>query len=106
MVKVAVLGDTESVKGFAAVGLSIFPCDDPAEAVPTFRQLVGSGQYGVIFVTEELAVLLEREMKKLEDTMLPAVIPLPGVKGNTGIGLRRLHESVERAVGSDILFNS
>ncbi len=103
MVKVAVLGDTESVKGFTAVGFSIFPCDDPAEAAPLFRRLVAGGQYGVIFLTEELAQLLERETKKLEDAMLPAVIPFPGVKGNTGLGVRRLHESVERAVGSDIL---
>ncbi len=27
MVKIAVLGDTESIKGFAAVGLDIYPCD-------------------------------------------------------------------------------
>jgi V/A-type H+-transporting ATPase subunit F len=106
MVKVAVLGDTESVKGFAAVGLSIVPCDDPAEAVPLFRRLAVSGEFGVIFVTEELTVLLERELKKLEDTMLPAVIPIPGVKGNNGIGVQRLRDSVERAVGSDIIFNS
>lgn len=106
MVKVAVLGDTESVKGFAAVGLSIFPCDDPAEALPMFRRLAGSGRYGVIFVTEEMTVLLERELKKLEDTMLPAVIPIPGVKGNNGVGVQRLRDSVERAVGSDIIFNS
>lgn len=105
-VKVAVLGDTESVKGFAAVGLTVFPCDDPAEAAPLFRRLVAGEEYGVIFVTEELTGSLEREIKKREDAMLPAVIPLPGVKGNTGAGIRRLHESVERAVGSDILFNS
>ncbi len=105
MVKVAVLGDTESVKGFAAVGLSIFSCDDPAQAVPTFRNLVANGQYGVIFITEELAVPLEREIKKLENAMLPAVIPIPGVKGNTGIGVQRLRDAVERAVGSDIIFN-
>ena len=106
MAKVAVLGDTESIKGFAAVGLIIFPCDDPGEAVPLFRRLVAGGDYDVLFVTEELTVPLEREIKKLEDTMLPAVIPIPGVKGNNGTGIRRLRDSVERAVGSDIIFNS
>lgn len=105
MVKVAVLGDKESVKGFVAVGVTRFACDDPAKAVQTFRNVVSTGQYGVIFVTEELTVYLEKEIKKLEDTMLPAVIPIPGVKGNNGIGIRRLKDSVERAVGSDIIFN-
>ena len=37
--------------------------------------------------------------------MTPAIILIPGVKGNTGEGLRGVHKSVEQAVGSDILFN-
>ena len=31
------------------------------------------------------------------------MVPIPGVTGNTGIGMRGVAESVERAVGSDIL---
>lgn len=104
MYKAAVLGDTESIQGFAAVGLDIFPCDDPAGAPALFRKLVGGG-YGVIFLTEELAAGLEKELAAVSERMLPCVIPIPGVKGNTGLGLRRLSEAVERAVGSDILFN-
>lgn len=102
MIRVAVMGDTESIKGFAAVGLDIFPCDNPEEAPRLFRRLT-AGEYGTVFITEELASLLQKEMKKLDDQPLPAVIPIPGLKGNTGIGMQRLHQSVERAVGSDIL---
>ena len=53
---------------------------------------------------DELAALLEKEMKKQEEAMVPAVIPIPGVKGNTGLGIRRLSQSVEKAVGADIIF--
>ena len=91
MVRMAVMGDTESIKGFAAVGLDIYPCDDPQEAVRRFRSLTG-GEYGVIYI------------RKLDEQPLPAVIPIPGLTGDTGIGVRRLSESVERAVGSDIIF--
>ena len=104
MVRIAVLGDRESVKGFAAVGLDIFPCDDPQEAARQFRRMAGGGEYGVIFVTEELAGPLDREIRRYDEAAAPAVIPIPGVKGNTGIGIARLHEAVEKAVGSDILF--
>lgn len=103
MVRVAVLGDTESVKGFAALGLDIYSCDDVQQAAPLLRKLAG-GDYGVIYVTEELVSVLERDIKKLDDQLLPAVIPIPGVKGNTGVGVQRLRDSVERAVGSDIVF--
>jgi V/A-type H+-transporting ATPase subunit F len=36
--------------------------------------------------------------------MLPSIILIPGVKGNTGEGIRRVKATVEQAVGSDILF--
>ena len=101
MRRCAVMGDTESVQGFAAVGLDIFPCDDPAAAGEPGRE-----EYGVIYLTERLAALLERELDALDGQMLPAVIPIPGVHGNTGAGLERVRACVEKAVGSDILFGS
>ena len=103
MVRMAVMGDTESIKGFAAVGLDIYPCDDPQEAVRRFRSLTG-GEYGVIYITESIFSRLDKEIRKLDEQPLPAVIPIPGLTGDTGIGVRRLSESVERAVGSDIIF--
>lgn len=111
MRRCAVMGDTESVQGFAAVGLDIFPCDDPAEAGALLRRLAAAGEpgreeYGVIYLTERLAALLERELDALDGQMLPAVSPIPGVHGNTGAGLERVRACVEKAVGSDILFGS
>lgn len=104
MRRVAVMGDTESIKGFAVLGLDIFPCDQEEEAGALFRRLTAGEEYGVVFMTERLFALLEREVRRLDEQMLPAVIPIPGVTGDTGIGVRRLSESVERAVGSDIIF--
>ncbi|MBR7092528.1 MAG: V-type ATP synthase subunit F [Clostridia bacterium] len=105
MYRAAVLGDIESIKGFTAVGLDVYPCDNAEQAAPLFRKLAAGG-YGVIFVTEETAQWLEKEIRAVSEQVLPSVIPIPGVKGNTGLGIRRLKESVERAVGSDIIFNN
>ncbi|MBO5200002.1 MAG: V-type ATP synthase subunit F [Clostridia bacterium] len=104
MVKIAVFGDYESIKGYAAVGMNAIPCEDPSTAREQFKTLT-SGDYGIIYVTEELAVLLAEEIANLDDKFLPAVIPIPGVKNNNGIGISRLKASVEKAVGSDIIFN-
>lgn len=103
---IAVIGDGESIKGFGAVGLDIFPCDDSDEAVHLFRRIAGSDNYAVIFLTEELFRLTEKERKRYEEKLIPAVIPIPGVKGNTDIGTKRLSSFVEQAVGSDIIFNN
>lgn len=99
------MGDTESVKGFAAVGLDIFPCDDPSQAASVFRRITNAADpYGVIYITEETAEILQKEIAAFDEQMTPAIIPIPGVKGNTGVGVRRVRQSVERAVGSDIIF--
>lgn len=102
--KIAVLGDYDSIYGFAALGLDTFPVDDLEEASRMLKSLTSSG-YGIIYVTEETASVLTKEIAKYKEMMTPAIILIPGVKGNTGEGLRGVHKSVEQAVGSDILFN-
>ena len=34
MHKIAVMGDRDSIFGFASLGMHIFPVDDPADAAP------------------------------------------------------------------------
>ena len=102
MYKIAVMGDKDSIYGFASLGLGIFPCQTQEEAVKTLRELARGG-YGVIYITEVLFELLNEEIDKYRDLPLPAIIPIPGVKGNTGIGMKNVSLSVEKAVGSDII---
>ena len=101
---IAVIGDSESIKGFGAVGLDIYPCEANEEAAQLFRKIADTDTYAVIFLTEEIFAITEKERKRYEDKQTPAVIPIPGVKGNTGIGAKRLSSFEEQAVGSDILF--
>ena len=43
MHKVAVMGDRDSIFGFASIGMSIFPIDDPTQAVSALRSMIESG---------------------------------------------------------------
>ncbi len=101
---VAVIGDRDSIYGFASIGLSIFPVENAEEGAKTFKQLC-KGDYAVIYITEALAAEIEEEIEKVSGNLFPAVILIPGVYGNTGRGQREVKKSVEKAVGSDILFN-
>lgn len=103
MYKIAVMGDYDSIYGFAAVGLTTFPVRDGAEAGRMLHQIADSG-YGIIYITEELAAQIPKEIRKYEERLTPSIILIPGVKGNTGEGIRQVKASVEQAVGSDILF--
>lgn len=104
MYKVAVIGDHDSIYGFAALGLDTYPVDDPETAGRQLRQLAES-EYAVIYITEALAAELERELDRYREAPLPAIIPIPGISGNTGMGIKMVKKSVEQAVGSDIIFN-
>ena len=101
--KIAVIGDYDSIYGFASLGLSTFPVEGQEDAVRTLKNLASSG-YGIIYITEGLAALTEKQIEKYKEVMTPAIIQIPGVKGNTGDGIKAVRRSVEQAVGSDILF--
>lgn len=104
MYNIAVMGDWDSIYGFGALGLSAFPVHDEKEAAKTFRKLSGGG-YAVIYITEALADILSEEIEKVSENPIPAVILIPGISGNTGKGIENVRKSVEKAVGSDIIFN-
>ncbi len=104
MYKIAVLGDRDSIYGFAALGLETVPVDTAEEAVKKLRKLA-ERDYAVIYLTEALAAQLPEELDRFRESLLPALIPIPGVHGNTGMGINMVKKSVEQAVGSDIIFN-
>jgi V/A-type H+-transporting ATPase subunit F len=102
MYKVAVIGDKDSIYGFASIGLEIFPTDNADDASVTLRKIADSG-YGVVYITEQLAAQMQTELDRYRELPLPAIIPIPGVSGNTGLGMSNVSKFVEQAVGSDIL---
>lgn len=103
MYKIAVMGDRDSIYGFAAIGMEPFVFTEKEEAGEKLEELVKNG-YGIIYITEELGEKLEEEIALYRKESLPAIILIPGVSGNTGRGMEAVRKSVIQAVGSDIVF--
>lgn len=103
MYKIAVVGDYDSIYGFATLGLEICPAGNREEIRNTLRRLAEE-DYGIIYITEAAAAEVESDLEAFQKRMLPAVIQIPGVSGNTGAGVQGVRRTVEQAVGSDILF--
>jgi len=103
MHRIGIIGDKNSVLAFKAVGLDTFSCETTEETRATLRRLAKEG-YAIIFITEGYAKDIHEFMDRFKYQQLPAVIPIPGVDGNHGIGDEILKKSVERAVGADILY--
>ena len=104
MYKIAVVGDYDSIYGFATLCLSICAVRSREEARDKLRQLA-AGKYGIIYITEAVAAELTEVIEEYKEQTLPAIIQIPGVSGNTGAGVEGVKKTVEQAVGSDILFS-
>ena len=102
MYKIAVMGDKDSVLGFQALGLNVFPVEDGAEARRILHSLARDN-YAIIYVTEQLSTLIAQDIEKYKDSVTPAIILIPGKSGSLGLGADALQKAVERAVGADIL---
>ena len=104
MLKIAVVGGAETVMGFKALGLEACPVANAEEARRTLHRLTRESEdYAIIYIEENLAQELEREIDKYKDVPKPAIILIPGREGPLGLGQSALTAAVERAVGSDIL---
>ncbi len=102
MYKIAVLGDRDSVLGFRTLGLEAVPAESVEQAKHELHRLAKE-EYAIIYLTEQYAAELEEDLARYRDTLIPAVILIPGKNGSLGIGMKNVTKSVERAVGADIL---
>ena len=90
--------------GFKALGLEVYPVENPEEAKRVFRDVTsGDDQLAILYVEENLAEGLQHEIDKCKDQPTPAIILIPGRDGSMGLGLSALQAAVERAVGTNIL---
>jgi V/A-type H+-transporting ATPase subunit F len=102
--KIGVVGDKDSVLAFKALGIDVFPVNHSDEAKKTIDKLA-MNDYAVIFVTEQAAQGIEETIERYTKQMLPAVILIPSNQGTLNIGMQRINDNVEKAVGVNILGN-
>lgn len=102
MFKMAVIGDKHSILAFNALGIDVFSPEDGSEVRQTVDRLAKEG-YGIIFITEKMAALIPETMERYDHSFIPAVIPIPSSHGTLGIGMKRISEYAEKAVGTKLL---
>ena len=74
---IAMVGARDSILGFRALGLDVFPVATGQEAEQAFSECVRRG-YAAIFVTEGFAEAVAPQMKALSAEPLPAAVcPTP-----------------------------
>ncbi|WP_244833133.1 V-type ATP synthase subunit F [Clostridium sp. BJN0001] len=100
--KIGVVGDKDSVLAFKALGIDVFPVIGAEEARKTVDKMA-MNDYAVIFVTEQVAQTIGETIERYNREVLPAVILIPSNQGTLNIGMQRISDNVEKAVGVNIL---
>jgi len=104
MSNIGVIGSFDSICGFGAVGFDIFAVQTTQQAREQLK-CMADNDYGVIFITEPFMEKLLQDCAQYDDQPTPCIIPIPANTGITGLGEARLRQCVERAIGSDVIFN-
>lgn len=102
--KVSVIGDKDSVTALKVVGAEIFNADTAEEARELVKRLTRE-KFAVVFITEQLAVQIADTLQKAKSQPFPAIVPIPVSSNSNGFGMDGIKKDVEKALGTDILFN-
>lgn len=101
---IGVIGESDAVKAFRTVGMQVLSAATKQEAERAVHQMV-TGGITVIFITEDVAGTIPDTLARYDGSPEVTLIPIPGSRGSTGFGMKRVQANVEKAVGADILLN-
>lgn len=104
--RIAAFGENDIMLIFKAVGIDVFPVtagiEETSEAEKKLKQLVREG-YGIIFMTETIALKLDQLIKEYADEILPSIVVIPGLGERNNYAVRNLRRAIIKAVGADIM---
>jgi len=104
--KIAVLGGTDFVMPFSAMGFDTFPvAEDGPQAAETAKEIIES-KYGLIVVAENIAELTKDVFEAVQNKAIPAVVVVPFTTEPTGFATEALGQVLKMATGINILGNN
>ncbi len=95
------VGDRDSILGFKALGVSIFPAETKGEVISILRNLIEQ-EFKIAFITEQVAPDAETIADEMTGRTMPVIMMIPSNRGTMGLGMQRMQELVRKAAGADI----
>lgn len=102
---IAYVGWPGSGLGWRLAGIDVTTLDQEGNLRQTLRQLCDRKQYQIIFVDEGLAAGSLKDIARLNEDALPAIVLLPNASQPLNLTQTQMEDLVVKAVGSNI-FNS
>jgi V/A-type H+-transporting ATPase subunit F len=103
--KVAVLGGSDFVMAFSALGLDGFTVEPQADIVVGKAEEILKLQYGLVVVAENIAEMADEVFSRTQRDPMPCVVVVPFMKESEGFATKSLGRLLKLATGIDILAN-
>ena len=104
--KIAVLGDTDFVMPFSALGVDTFIVGRTGKEMAESAERVISGKYALVVVAENIAPVVEEVFSAQRNMPTPCIVVVPFTTESEGFATRALGEVLKMATGINILQNS
>ena len=103
--KIAVLGDTDFVIPFSALGVDTYAVDTPERISEAATNIVGSN-YVLVVVAENIASLADAVFSEYQDQPTPCVVVVPFTTESEGFATEALAKVLKMATGINIMENN
>jgi len=104
--KVAVLGSSDFVMPFAALGLDTYPVGDSADEAIEKAKAIIEGKYVLVVVAENIAKKTADVFDTINKKAIPCVTVVPFTTEPEGFATKSLGHALRMATGIDIFQNS
>lgn len=99
--KVAVIGDRDSVWLYKSCGFSVYFIDKDTDLDKIIDEVL-SQKYHLIVLTEQVYLACKQKIEQICSLPLPLTLILPSQLGSSGLGVRNLEKITRRATGGII----
>lgn len=100
-VDIAIIGQTDNVYLFNAIGLKTYVSQTPQEAERVIYQLA-TQKCRIIYVDEPLYEVIPETIERYQNVAFPIILPLPIGEKSKQLGKKKIRENVEKAIGINI----
>lgn len=103
--KVAVIGDSDFVMPFSALGVDTYSIGQTTEQILEIANKIISDKYALVVVAENIALAVEEIFATYQDAPIPCLVVVPFTTEPTGVATRELGKVLKMATGINILQN-
>jgi len=98
---IAAIGSDDTIILFNAIGIKTYITKSLSEAEKRIAELANE-KCKIVYLAEDIYEAIPETIEKYQYTAFPIIIPLPLTTKPLGVGLKKIKDNVEKAIGINI----